>query len=56
MQYMYKVYLEEGFEEVCIQFKYNKSQQNLVQRFRRYLPEYKGYQRNKSNKKFSEKL
>ena len=49
---MYKVYLEEGFEEVCIQFKYNKSQQNLVQRFRRYLPEYKGYQRNKSNKNF----
>ena len=42
---MYKVYLEEGFEAVCIQFKYNKSQQNLVQRFRRYLPEYKGYQR-----------
>ena len=53
---MYKVYLEEGFEEVCIQFNYDKSQQNLVQRFRRYLPEYKGYQRNKSNKKFSEKL
>ena len=41
------IILEEGFEEVCIQFKYNKSQQNLVQRFRRYLPEYKGYQRNK---------
>ena len=53
---MYKVYLEEGFEEVCIQFNYDKSQQNLVQRFRRYLPEYKGYQRNKSNKKFSEKI
>lgn len=42
---MYKVYLEEGFEAVCIQFNYDKSQQNLVQRFRRYLPEFKPYQR-----------
>ena len=42
---MYEVYLEEGFEAVCIQFNYDKSQQNLVQRFRRYLPEFKPYQR-----------
>ena len=51
---MYKVYLEEGFKAVCIQFNYDKSQQNLIQRFRRYLPEYKGYQRNKSLKFFGE--
>ena len=49
---IYKVYLEEGFKAVCIQFNYDKSQQNLIQRFRRYLPEYKGYQRNKSLKFF----
>ena len=42
---MYEVYLEEGFEAVCIQFNYDKSQQNLVQMFRRYLPEFKPYQR-----------
>lgn len=52
---MYKVYLEEGFKAVCIQFNYDKSQENLVQKFRRYLPEYKGFQRNKF-KKFSENL
>ena len=44
---MYEVYLKDGFESVCLKFKYNKSLSNLLQKFKRYLPEYKSYNRYK---------